>query len=116
MKRLVPAAIVLIFTICICFVSFICVEKSCSKTLQDIENFYNNNITDTELKEHWQNRKEIMSLFVNHSFLDKITIYISQLTVIPDSNITEINAIRQSIEAILSIIKDEQKLTAHSFY
>ncbi len=57
-----------------------------------------------------------MSLFVNHGFLDKISIYIGQLTVFTDSNLPENQAVYKNIESVLALIKAEHRFGMHSFY
>ena len=64
-----------------------------------------------------QEQKENMSLFVNHGFLDKISIYIGQLTVASSNDTSpELNAVYKNIESVLVLIKAEQKFGLHSFY
>ncbi len=116
MKRLIPAAIILVFIISICVVAHICVDRACEKTLDDIENYYNKTITAPQLENRWKERKEHMALFVNHGFLDKISLYIGQLTLTTNDNSPELNAVYKNIESVLSLIKAEQKFALHSFY
>ncbi len=117
MKRLIPAIAILVFTITLCSLANIFVDHACDQTLDDIESYYSQHITASELENSWQKRKEQMSLFVNHGFLDKISIYIGQLTVVSNDNTSsETNAIYKNIESVLSLIKEEQKFALHSFY
>lgn len=117
MKRLIPAAIILVFTITACICANIYIEKACDKTLENIEEFCDEKITSDELEELWHQRKENMALFVNHSFLDQTTIYIGQLTVaLYDSDTSKFNMIYKDIESVLSLVKDEQKFSVESFY
>ncbi len=116
MKRLIPAVIILVFIISICVVAHICVDRACEKTLDDIEVFYNGGITADQLENRWKERKEQMALFVNHGFLDKISVYMGQLTLATDDNSHELNAVYKNIKSVLSLIKAEQKFALHSFY
>lgn len=117
MKRLIPALIIFILVIIVCFWAHIHVDNACTETLNDIEQFRNQKITGAQLEYKWQERKENMSLFVNHGFLDKISIYIGQLTVATTDNTSlELNAVYKNIESVLSLIKAEQKFGLHSFY
>lgn len=117
MKRLIPASIIFILVIVICIWAHIYVDRACADTIKDIESFYNKNITAATLEKNWQERKENMALFVNHGFLDKISVYIGQLTVLPTDEVKpELNAVYKNIESVLSLIKAEQKLALHSFY
>lgn len=116
MKRLIPAAIILIFVITVCIGANLYVNTSCKETLNDIDAYYNQTITASQLEKFWKERKEKMSLFVNHGFLDKISIYIGQLTVQENNNSPDSNVIYKSIESVLELIKAEQKFALHSFY
>lgn len=117
MKRLIPAAIILIFIISVCIYAHIYVARACEQTIDDIENYYNKSITAAQLENNWQDRKEQMALFVNHDFLDKISVYMGQLTVASNNgNSPELNVIYKNIESVLSLIKAEQKFALHSFY
>ncbi len=117
MKRLIPALIIIVLVIAVCFWAQIHVDNACRETLIDIENFRNKTITGAQLEEKWQEQKENMSLFVNHGFLDKISVYIGQLTVAAtDETSLELNAVYKNIESVLSLIKAEQKFGLHSFY
>ncbi len=116
MKRLIPAAIILVFIISICICAHICVDRACQKTIDDIENYRNKNITAAQLENSWKKRKEQMALFVNHGFLDKISVYIGQLTISTDDNSSEFDTIYKNIKSVISLIKAEQKFALHSFY
>lgn len=116
MKRLIPAAVILVFTISICIFAHIYVDRKCEQTLKDIEAYCNHQITASELENFWQKRKEQMSLFVNHGFLDKISIYIGQLSVRQSTNIEDSDSILKNIQTILTLIKEEQQFALHSFY
>lgn len=117
MKRLIPAAIILIFIISVCICAHVFVDRACDQTVNDIEAYYNNKITASTLENSWKERKEQMALFVNHDFLDKISVYIGQLTVSSSNGSSpELNAIYKNIESVLSLIKAEQKFALHSFY
>lgn len=117
MKRLIPATIILAFIISICICANIYVNRTCDQTIQDIKSYYNQTITATQLETNWQERKENMALFVNHDFLDKISVYIGQLTVTSNnSSSPEFNIICKNIESNLSLVKAEQKFGLHSLY
>lgn len=117
MKRLIPAAIILIFTIIICIYGHLYIEKACDNTLDDIENFYNRQISSYELEKNWLDREKNMAIFVNNGHLDKITVYIGRLTVTSNKALNDdSDIIRKDIESVLSLIKEEQTLTAQCFY
>ena len=116
MKRLIPATIILVFTISLCICSHILVDRACDNTLKDINDFYNQTINAQSLQNSWQKRKEKMALFVNHSFLDEISLYMGQLAVYNDFNSEYFEHTLKNIQTTLSMIKAEQQLSAHSFY
>lgn len=117
MKRLIPAGIILIFIISICIFSNIFIDRACEQTIDDINAYYDQNISADVLHDSWNRQKEKMSLFVNHGFLDKISVYIGQLTMgESESNPPESDTIYKNIKTILSLIKEEQEFDLHSFY
>lgn len=116
MKRLIPAAIILIFTVSLCVCAHMHVERTCNKTLEDIENYYNQSISADTLEQNWAHHKEQLSLFVNHSFLDKLSIYIGQLTISQNTKNEKFYTTYKNIQTVLSMIKEEQQLSTHSFY
>lgn len=103
-------------TISICITAYTFVNRTCDNTIKDIELYYNKKISSQQLENNWKHRKEKMALFVNHGFLDKISVYIGQLTVFTDNNLPENEAIYKNIESVLSLIKTEQQFGLHSFY
>ena len=117
MKRLIPATLILIFIVSLCFYSHVMVNKLCNKTIEDINNFYNKTISVRQLQEKWQKNKEKISLFVNHGFLDDISVYVGQLAV-SDSDIKspEFETVYKNIKTITHMIKEEQRFAPHSFY
>lgn len=117
MKRLIPAALILVFIILLCVSANLLINDICDDTLEDINRFHNKTITAQFLQKIWKTNKEKLSLFVNHGFLDEISVYIGQLTV-SDADIKspEFETIYKNIQTILLIIKEEQHLAPHSFY
>lgn len=116
MKRLIPATVILFSTILICVYAHTFIKKSCNDTLVDINRYNNREISASELENSWKKRKEKMSLFVNHGFLDNISLYIGQLTLTDNTNTAEIAIAHKNIESTLTLIITEQKLGLHSFY
>lgn len=117
MKRLIAAAVILIFIISVCVCAHVCVDRACKQTLTDIENYYNKSITHQQLENSWKKNKEKMAFFANHGFLDKISVYIGQLDLVSQGGNTPENDLTyKNIQTVLSLIKEEQKLGLHSFY
>ena len=110
MKRLIPAGIIFILTITICILSNIYVTQLCNQTITQAQKYYSNNISADSLKKFWKTQKEKLSFFVNHKFLDDVSINIDQLTA------EKSNAIFNNIKSIMDLIKSEQHLTPNSFY
>lgn len=117
MKRLIPAGIILIFIVSLCIFSHLYVDRICEQTLDDINAYYNQIITADTLQNSWQQRKEQMAIFVNHGFLDKISVYIGQLALTTEeNNHSASDTVYKNIQTVLSLIKEEQKFELHSFY
>lgn len=117
MKRLIPAGIILIFLIAICVFSHTYTDKICEQAIKDVENYYNKNISADTLQDTWNEHKEKMSVFVNHEFLDEMSIYVGQLSAFENKQDSpETALIYKNIETFLSLIKEEQKFAIHSFY
>lgn len=126
MKRLIPASIMIIFIAALCIYSNVYVNRACKQTVTDIEQYYENCFSNSgstietlsqNLENNWQKRKETLELFVNHSFLDKISLYIAQLPVLAQSgNETQFILVCENIKELTEQICEEQKFALHSFY
>ncbi|MBR5473748.1 MAG: DUF4363 family protein [Clostridia bacterium] len=117
MKRLIPAVIILVLTVSVCVFSHIYVNDICDQTLTSVENYYNKSISPHQIETTWEEQKEKMSLFVNHDFLDKISIYVGQLTINENiDNSPERDITYKNIKSVLKLIKEKQKFELHSFY
>ncbi len=126
MKRLIPASIMIIFIAALCIYSNVYVNRACEQTVTDIEQYYENCFSNSDstietlsqnLENNWQKRKETLELFVNHSFLDKISLYIAQLPVLAQSgNETQFILVCENIKELTEQICEEQKFALHSFY
>lgn len=126
MKRLIPASIMIIFIAALCIYSNVYVNRACEQTVTDIEQYYENCFSNSgstietlsqNLENNWQKRKETLELFVNHSFLDKISLYIAQLPVLAQSgNETQFILVCENIKELTEQICEEQKFALHSFY
>ena len=116
MKRLFYAIIILILLLSISVYSHAAVDDYCSQTLTDIKNFSNKKISADTLTKSWRERKEKMSAYVNHDFLDQISLYVGQMTLGDNHEDENFTVAYQNIETLITLIRDEQKLAAHSFY
>lgn len=116
MKRLIPAVFILTFTVFICIYAHTFVKQCCTQTIDDVKKYSNDEISAAELENSWKERKEKMAIFVNHGFLDNISLYIGQLTLSPNNTSAEFTHAHKNIESTLALIKAEQKFGFHSFY
>lgn len=116
MKRLIPATVILIFIISLCFTSHFLVNKICNQTIEDINKFRDKSTSAQNLENTWKKSKEKLSIFVNHGFLDDVSVYISQLTLFTADNSSQFDTIYKNIETMIDMIKEEQRLATHSFY
>lgn len=126
MKRLIPASVMIIFIAALCIYSNVYVNRACEQTVTDIEQYYENCFSNSggtietlsqNLENNWKKRKETLELFVNHSFLDKISLYIAQLPVLAQSgNETQFILVCENIRELTEQICEEQKFALHSFY
>ncbi len=116
MKRLIYAAIIFATTIFLTCYSHIDVNRHCKDTNNDIKQFCSKKISGDALEKSWENRKKKMSAFVNHDFLDQLSIYIGQLTLGDNSEDENFSITQKNIETLLAMIKDEQHLSIDSLY
>ena len=116
MKRLIYAAIAFFLLLSLTVYSHISVDRHCNATLKELKEFQNQTIAGETLTQSWTRRKEKMSAFVNHDFLDQISLYVGQITL-GNSNKDESFAVAyKNIETLLSMVQQEQRLALHSFY
>ena len=116
MKRLIYAIIIILFLVSLTFYSHYTVDNYCNDMLTDVEKFSNQKLSSETLTHNWTERKEKMSMFVNHDFLDQITLYIGQITLGNSQEDENFWVALKNIETLLSAIKADQRLAAHSFY
>lgn len=116
MKRLIAAAVILVFLISICAYSNTYVTRICNATVDELDRFLQNGDSE-ELENSWHKSKEKLELFVNHSYLDKISLSIAELSTLSKSdNTTNIELTCNRIKELTDQIKDEQSFGFHSFY
>ena len=116
MKRLIYAAVILIALISLAFYSHFAVNRYCNDTINDVQNFASNKITSETLTKSWNKRKNKMSIYVNHDFLDQITMYIGQMILGDNHEDENFKIAYKNIETLIKLIREEQKFAAHSFY
>lgn len=116
MKRLPYAIIALILLFSMSIYSHVSVNEYCKETITDLKDFSDKKISANTLTQSWHERKEKMSAYVNHDFLDQISIYIGQISLGDNHEDENFMVAYQNIETLITLIRDEQKLAAHSFY
>ena len=116
MKRLFYAIISLILLVALSIYSHVTVDEYCNQTITDLKDFSDKKISGDALTKSWRERKEKMSAYVNHDFLDQITQYIGQMTLGDNHEDENFIVARKNIETLIKLIQEEQKLAAHSFY
>ena len=117
MRRLIPAAVILILTVAVCIYGHFYIKKACKSTLMDIDDFRNQKISAEELESRWHDREKNMAVFVNNGLLDKITVYIGRLTVaFNEDSFADVDVICKDIGSVLKLIKEQQSFTGQSFY
>lgn len=106
----------MIALISLAFYSHFAVNRYCNDTINDVQNFASNNITSDTLTKSWNKRKNKMSIYVNHDFLDQITMYIGQMILGDNHEDENFKTAYKNIETLIKLIREEQKFAAHSFY
>lgn len=126
MKRLIPMFVLLIITLSVCFLGSYTANKECDKTKKELsvikEKMNDLNYTEAkklskELEDKWNDRRELLSIFVNHGLLDDVTNGIHRIKGCTEKDKSQ-NFLSeyQSTHNALDLIIHEQKLTAESFY
>lgn len=126
MKRLIPAAVLLIFIIIICAVSNYTVCKSIKTAKGEIEKceqlYKSEKFEDAKdyaqkFKKHWIKSNRLVSVYSNHCPLDDITKLSGILPVaIKEKNDFEFASAISQIKTAFDIIYEEQSFTLQSLY
>lgn len=115
MKRLIPAAIILICVITVCVASHCYVWRTCDLTVNYVQDYQNQKINADELKNYWNKNKQNLEITVNHKLLDDISIYIDELAV-NDLSDDDFIITFQNIKTSLQLIKSEYRLAKNNFF
>ena len=126
MKRLVPAAVLLIFIIIICALSNFTIYKSIRIAKGEIEKceqlYKREKFEDAvdcaqKFKEHWIKSNKLVSVYSNHCPLDDITKLSGILPVaIKEKNDFEFASAISQLKTAFDIIYKEQSFTLQSLY
>lgn len=124
MKRLIPASILLILVIVSYIISLNYVTKICEETSrlidQTVISYKQNNTAEKEsekIREYWDKKEKILSLFVNHSHIDDIEEAISTLNVY--AKLTENDQFFEyadKVNILLHQLTEDSKVTVHSIF
>lgn len=126
MKRLIPAAVLLVIIVCVSVFGKIIVDRNCtaiSEKLTEFKKQYlnaNNEEAERsaeEIQEQWRKCEKRISPFANRELIDNITISLSRMRNGIENNAKD-NVLYEysSIKIYLDKITDEQSLTATSFF
>lgn len=124
MKRLIPAAILLIAVIVSYVLSFRYVTVTCDKAeklvLQCEEEYKNGGdacAVAKELIDMWDEKEKILSFFVNHDRIDEIELELSSLSVFckSDGDVLFYDHI-ESLKMLLHQVKEDTRISTHSIF
>ncbi len=124
MKRLIPAAILLVLVITAYITSLLYITNNCDTTenlLETSVTAYKTQKTATEeakkLEEYWSKKEPILSVFVNHDRIDDVETAISSLNVyakMPDNDLFYEYA--DNVKILIHQIMEDTKFTMHSIF
>ena len=123
MKRLIAAALLLLFIISVCIIGGVMIDYYCVKTQKELtvcrETFLSGNTSEakaecSKLKNNWKRRQSCLAIFVNHSLLDTVSISVNRLNVAKNEDIFlgEYAEIMWGLKQIV----EEETLSPESFY
>lgn len=124
MKRLIPAAILLVLVITAYITSLLFITNSCDTTKDLLEttiSAYRTDKTATEeakkVEQYWSKKEPMLSVFVNHDRIDDIETAISSLNVyakMPDNDLFYEYA--DNVKILIHQIMEDTKFTMHSIF
>lgn len=118
--------ILLIITISVCFLGSYIANEECDKTKNELSvikekmddlNFSEAKKLSNKLEDKWNDRRELLSIFVNHGLLDNVTSGIHRIKGYTEKDKSQ-NFLSeyQNTHNALDLIIHEQKFTLESFY
>lgn len=126
MKRLIPATITFLLIICIIVYSTTYIKRECKKTSEEIKACYtaflngnteNASILAKKLTDDWHERHIKLSMFVYHSFLDDLTLYIEEIPLYVELQLDDkFYAACKKADTVLEQIVHETKFKISCFY
>lgn len=126
MKRLIPAAVILLVIIVICVIGNITVRESIKTAKSEInmcQTLYNNGNFDeaysdaVDFKRKWDKAVNSTSVYANHCPLDEVSALAAVLPeAVKQRNTFYVNSTAEQIFSLLDAILNEQSLTLQSLY
>lgn len=124
MKRLIPAFIVLVITITLCFVSNFSsniIVKDFKKEIDAFKDIKSENRKEikyeiNKIKNNWKYKEKYLAIFVNHKPIDGISININKLCDLSSFDNDLYLSYLSEIDFYLEMISKEQRITTESFY
>lgn len=122
MKRLIAAAVLLVFVITVYVTGYIYITKTCETAkdmLNDCINLYKDN-TDAEesakkLEKFWNEKEGTLSIFANHEHIDDIELAISSIVIYSNTKNNKIfYDYSSTAKTLLHQLIEESKPSMHS--
>lgn len=124
MKRLIAAAILLVFVASVYFTGYIYTDKACKKTtklLEECVTAYDSNENPEnkaeDLKEYWAKAEKTLSIFANHARIDEIEKSIDTLLIYSNTDEKEIfKEYSGEVKTLLHQLMEDTVPSVHSVF
>lgn len=124
MKRLIAAAVLTIVIGILYFSGFFIIDNACKNAdimLNECINAYNSEKNAEKkaenLEDYWAEKEKILSVFANHSDIDKIEMAIGILKVYSKTNEKEMfNEYHQTVKILIHQLKEDTVPAVHSIF
>lgn len=124
MKRLIAAAILLVFVVSVYMLGYFYTNNACDDARvilnNCVEKYINGNEAKKdaeELKDFWHKKEGILSIFANHEEIDKIELAINSLVVHSDTKDNKMfYEYSSTIKTLLHQLEEISKPTLHSIF
>ncbi len=124
MKRLIIAGVLFVFVVAIYLSSLFYIKNSCDNAnslLEKAVDTYNNHSSAydqaKELKDYWNEKEKMLSVFVNHNRIDDIEEAISLMNVYSKYKDNELfYEYSDTVKILIHQILEDTKITMHSIF
>ena len=124
MKRLIIAGVLFVSVIGIYLISVFYITNSCNEARQLLNNsvtiYTEKSTAESEakkLKDYWDKKEKLLSVFVNHNRIDDIEQAISLLNVYAKSKDNELfYEYADTVKVLIHQILEDTKITMHSIF